>query len=171
MAARSTFIPSQTPSLFLQKAFTYMRAFLCLFVSAYTQAKREINMGRRYNFKTSSGSSILPTTSGDYFTDNLDPSYNDGQVYLEFYGSADDARNLANAVTPTGGTIVVNGSPLGNVFIRDSGSETISASAVSAPNGTYTPPIISGAAVQARVTLSGITGATHCRIVIDRSES
>lgn len=128
-------------------------------------------MGRRYNFKTSAGSSILPVTDGDYFTDILDPSYNDGQVYLEFFGSADDARDFTNAVTPTGGTIVVNGSPLGNVYIRDSNSETINATTVSAPDGTYTPPIIAGTAVQARVTFSGIAGATHCRIVIDRSES
>tara|TARA_R110002020_G_scaffold475890_1_gene713747 strand:+ start:19371 stop:19757 length:387 start_codon:yes stop_codon:yes gene_type:complete len=128
-------------------------------------------MGRRYNFKTSAGSSILPVTDGDYFTDTLDPSYNDGQVYLEFFNSSDDARDFTNAVTPTGGTIVVNGSPLGNVFIRDSNSETINATTVSSPDGTYTPPVISGAAVQARVTLASIAGATHCRIVIDRSES
>lgn len=128
-------------------------------------------MGRRYNFKTAAGSSILPVTDGDYFTDTLDPSYNDGQVYVEFFGSADDASNFTNAVTPTGGTLVVNATPLGNVFIRDSNSETINATAVSTPDGTYTPPVISGSAVRARITLSSIAGATHCRVVVDRSES
>ncbi len=128
-------------------------------------------MGRRYNFKTSSGSSILPIADGDYFTDNLDPSYNDGQVYLEFYDSADDARSVINAVTPTGGTVTINATPLGNVYIRDANIKTINASTVSSPDGTYTPPVISGSAVRARASLSSITGATHCRIVIDRSES
>lgn len=128
-------------------------------------------MGRRYNFKTPAGSSVLTTADGNYFTDILNPSYNDGQVYLEFYNSADDARDKTNAVTPTGGTIIVNATPIGNVYIRDSNSETINAVDVSSPDGTYTPPVISGTAVRARVTLDSITGATHCRIVIDRSES
>ena len=128
-------------------------------------------MARRYNFKTTSGSSVLPTTSGDYFTDALDPSFNDGQVYLEFFNSAGDAGTFTNAVTPTGGTVTVSASPLGNAYLRDANSVIIIASTVSIPSATYTPPVISGAAVRARVTLTGITGATHCRIVIDRSES
>lgn len=128
-------------------------------------------MGRRYNFRTAGGSSILPVADGDYFTNLLDPSYNDGQVYLEFYNSSDDARDFTNAVTPTAGTIVINATPLGNVYIRDSDSETITASTVSSPDGTYTPPVIAGSAVRARVTLDSIAGATHCRIVLDRSES
>ena len=128
-------------------------------------------MGRRYNFKTVAGSSILPIADGNHFTDNMDPSYNDGQVYLEFYNSADDARNVTNAVTPAGGTIIVNATPLGNAYLRDADSVTITATSVSIPDATYTPPVISGAAVKARVTLESITGATHCRIVLDRSES
>jgi hypothetical protein len=128
-------------------------------------------MARRYNFKTTSGSSVLPVTNGDYFTDSLDPSFNDGQVYLEFFNSASDAGTFTNAVTPTSGTITVSASPLGNAFLRDVSGVTISASTVSVPNATYTPPIISGAAVSAKVTLTGIVGATHCRVVIDRSES
>ena len=128
-------------------------------------------MGRRYNFKTVAGSSILPIADGNHFTDNMDPSYNDGQVYLEFYNSADDARDFVNAVTPAGGTIIVNATPLGNAYLRDADSVTITATSVSIPDATYTPPVISGAAVKARVTLESITGATHCRIVLDRSES
>ncbi len=128
-------------------------------------------MARRYNFKTTAGSSILPVTDGEYFTDNLSPSFNDGQVYLEFFNSSSDAGTFTNAVTPTGGTITVSASPLGNVFLRDADSVTISAPTVAVPDATYTPPVISGAAVRARVNLNGITGATHCRIVIDRSES
>lgn len=128
-------------------------------------------MARRYNFKTTSGSSVLPVTNGDYFTDALDPSFNDGQVYLEFFNSASDAGTFTNAVTPTAGTITVSASPLGNAFLRDAGSVTISAPSVSVPDATYTPPLISGAAVIAKITFAGITGATHCRAVIDRSES
>ena len=128
-------------------------------------------MARRYNFRTSGGNSILPVTDGDYFTNALDSSYNDGQVYLEFFNNENDARNFTNAVTPTAGTITVSASPLGNAFLRDADSVTISAPAVAIPDATYTPPVISGAAIRARVTLTGITGATHCRIVIDRSES
>lgn len=128
-------------------------------------------MARRYNFKTTAGSSVLPVANGEHFTDQMDPSFNDGQVYLEFFNSAADAGNFTNAVTPTAGTVEVSGSPLGNVFIRDADSVTISASTVSVPDGTYTPPVISGAATRARVNLNGIAGATHCRIVIDRSEN
>lgn len=128
-------------------------------------------MTKRYNVKTSAGSSILPVTNGEYFTDMMSPSLSDGEVYLEFFNSSTDAGNLTNAVTPTAGTITVAASPIGNVFIRDAQEETIQASSVSVPDADYTPPIISGTAVMGKITFTGITGATHARVIFARRES
>lgn len=128
-------------------------------------------MTKRYNVKTNAGSSILPVTAGDYFTDLMSPSLSDGEVYVEFFNSAADAGALTNAVTPTGGTITTSASPIGNVFIRDAQETTINASEVSAPDAVYTPPIISGTAVRGKVVFDGITGATHARVIFSRREA
>lgn len=128
-------------------------------------------MTKRYNVKTNAGSSILPVTAGDYFTDMMSPSLSDGEVYVEFFNNSADAGNLTNAVTPTAGTITVSASPMGNVFIRDAQEETIQANQVSVPDGGYTPPIISGTAVRGKVVFAGITGATHARVIFSRRDS
>ncbi len=127
-------------------------------------------MTKRYNVKTNAGSSILTTVNGEYFTGMMSPSLSDGEVYLEFFANAVDAGALTNAITPTGGTITVSASPMGNVFIRDANETIINAAEVSVPDGTYTPPIISGTAVMGKVVFSGITGATHARVIFARRD-
>lgn len=127
-------------------------------------------MTKRYNVKTTQGSSILPVANGEYFTDQMSPSQSAGEVYLEFFNSSADAGNLTNAVTPTGGTITASGSPIGNIFIRDAQETTINAAEVSSPDAAYTPPLISGVAVRGKVVFAGITGATHARVIFARRE-
>ena len=128
-------------------------------------------MTKRYNVKTNAGSSILPVANGEYFTNMMGPSQSDGEVYLEFFNTSADAGALTNAVTPTGGTITVSASPMGNVFIRDANETVINAAEVSVPDGGYTPPIISGTAVRGKVAFAGITGATHARVIFSRRDS
>lgn len=120
-------------------------------------------MGIKYELKTSGGNPVIPVSNGDFFTDIMNPEFDDGEFYLEFYNSASNAGNRTNAVTPTAGTITVSASPQGNVFLRDVNEVTITASMVAVPDGTYTPPVIAGKAVQGKMTLAGITGASHMR--------
>ena len=128
-------------------------------------------MTKRYNVKTSGGSSILPVANGEHFTDMMGPSQSDGEVYLEFFNTEADAGDLTNAVTPIAGTVTVSASPMGNVFIRDAQETVINAADVSSPDAAYTPPIISGTAVRGKVVLSSISGASFVRIIFARRDS
>ncbi len=128
-------------------------------------------MARSYNFKTPSGSTVLPTADGEYFTDDLNPSDDDGELYLEFFNSESDASNNINAVTPSAGTITASGSPLGNIFLRDVNSVTVNAADVSSPDASYTPPFFTGRVVKAKIDFSGISGASHCLAVLVRRAS
>lgn len=125
-------------------------------------------MGIKYEVKTAGGSPVIPVANGEFFTDIMSPEFDDGEFYLEFYNSAVTAGNRTSAVTPTGGTITVAASPQGNVFLRDTNEVTITASQVSVPDGLYTPPVITGQAVQGKMTLAGISGASHVRAAFFR---
>ena len=121
-------------------------------------------MGKLYEFKTSAGNTILPVADAEYITDDMSGDYSYGQAYVEFYSDSSGET----PVTPGAGTLTFYGSPIGNIFIRDDNSDEISASTVSTPNATYTPPQFTGLMVKGKVVLAGITTATHCRISIWR---
>lgn len=77
-----------------------------------------------------------------------------GVFVIAFYDSS------GSPVTPTGGTIVPEMSPIrGQWQQAGSGSATIDATTVIAGTATYTVPVFAGPAIEGRITLSGITGA------------
>lgn len=80
----------------------------------------------------------------------------DGYFYVQFFDGS------FNEVTPTGGTVDPEMSPIGDQFLKGSPSTSISA-AECGPVATYTPPRFLGAASKGRVTFTGITGATYAR--------
>ena len=123
---------------------------------------------RQYDFETTTGDVALPVADGSFLTPNMLPEEDQGTLYLEFYNSAADARAQTNAVNPSAGTVTLEASPLGNVFLRDVGSVTVQADTVTQPSGTYTPPFVDGLAIQAKITFASIAGATHCRAVFVR---
>lgn len=106
------------------------------------------------------GSVIIPVSDGDIFTPELDGGeFNYGQVYFEFFSDA----GATIPVTPGAGTIVVQGSPMGNIFLPGADAETVNASDVSSPDATYFPPVFTGGVKRLKMTLSGITVATYMR--------
>lgn len=121
-------------------------------------------MARRFFFRTNNGtgSTILPVADGSYFTENLTIGKTDAEVYFEFYSDSEGTT----PVTPTAGTITVSASPLGNNYLAASSGNVVQAAQVEAGNSSYTPPVLDGLTARARITLSGITGATHMRAVL-----
>lgn len=119
-------------------------------------------MSANFYVKSLGGSSVIPTTNGVYYTDPMSAGYSDGKVYVEFF--SDEAGDVP--AVATAGTIAVEASPMGNVYIPAGTGTPISAVAVSA--GTYSPASFSGSAVRGRVTLAGITGAAYAKITFWR---
>lgn len=121
-------------------------------------------MARRFFFRTNNGTgtTILPVADGSYFTEDLTIGKTDAEVYLEFYSDA----AATTPVTPTGGTITLSASPLGNNYLAAGSNPVIQATDVETPDSSYTPPVLDGLTSKARITFSGITGATHCKAVL-----
>lgn len=117
-------------------------------------------------FRNATGGVILPVSNTSFTTELLQISTDESEIYFEFYNDA----NGNTAVTPTAGTIVTSGSAIGDQFLEASQNATTQASTVSTPNATYTPPVLDGLVERARITLSGITGATHMRAKIFKHE-
>lgn len=84
------------------------------------------------------------------------------EIYVEFFSD----QGLTIPVTPTAGTINVTASPLGNVFLKPSGSQQIQAVDVAFPDGTYSPIIIDGLITRAKISVTGIAGASYMKAVI-----
>lgn len=74
-------------------------------------------------------------------------------VYIKFT----DANGAF--VTPTAGTVKIEGSPDGDQWIQLQGS-TVNA-ADCGPTATYSPPNGEGYIANVRATCTGVTGATH----------
>lgn len=121
-------------------------------------------MSRQFSFRTDNGtgSTILPVTDTSYFTPELTTGATDAEVYLEFYSDAD----ATTTVTPTAGTVTISGSPMGNNYLAASSNNIIQASQVESGDSSYTPAVLDGLTVRARITLAGITGATHMRAIL-----
>lgn len=120
-------------------------------------------MSRVINFKNSLGTNAMPTADGDFFTGRVDHSLGfKHEFYFEFFSD----EELTVPATPTGGTITVSGSPMGNIFLEASSVPLVNATEVSYPDGAYTNPVIEGVLENARITLNGITGAAYLKAIV-----
>ncbi len=121
-------------------------------------------MADRNYFKTNDGALALPVnTDGEFLTDLINTEEGSlCDVYIEFY----EDEQLQTPVTPTGGVISAQGSPMGNVFLPSPTSTTINAADVSVPNASYTPIVFDGLVIKAKISVSGITGANYMKAVL-----
>lgn len=123
-------------------------------------------MSKKYRFTTNGeqrGPNALPVADNTYFTDFM--SFSEGvqsTLFLEFF--SDEA--MQNPVTPTGGTVTVGSSPMGNLFLAPENGATINAVDVSFPDATYTPLIMDDLSEKAKITTSGITGAAFMKAIV-----
>jgi hypothetical protein len=123
-------------------------------------------MAKPYYFKDGSSDTIIAVDDNDFFTEEMDLGYEDGQFYIEFFSDPD----AQTPVTPTAGTIIARGSPLGNSYLTSSADEVLLATEIQIGDADYTPPRFQGAMTKAKVTLAGVTGATHFRAVMWRHD-
>lgn len=118
-------------------------------------------MAQRIYFKDSTGSTIIPVADGSFFTDQLKASQDEAEVYFSFYSDAD----ATTPVNPTAGTLTVYGEYEQGFFLEANGG-VVQANTVISPISTYTPPVMDGLSLRARVDVSGVTGATHMRALV-----
>lgn len=100
-----------------------------------------------------------------YLLEQLAVGDSQAEIYFEFY--SDSAG--ATPATPTAGSITSSGRALDNIWLEASQNATTQANTVSTPNATYTPPVLDGLVRDARIVLTGITGATHMRATLYKS--
>lgn len=110
-------------------------------------------------------SEVIPAT-GTFYTADMSTSQNNyGQIYIEFFS---DAAGLVPA-TPTAGTLTFSGTPLGNNYLSLSTGSTINAVDCATPSSAYTPPTFNGRCAKIKAVLSGVAGASYCRIIVWRA--
>lgn len=115
----------------------------------------------RWPIVSVTGSEVIPTTDGDYFTEEMATSQvNNCQVYVEFFSDAAGA----NRVYPSAGTVSCFGRPMSSNYLAAGSGAVIDASTVTATS-TYTPAQFLGRMTKGKVTLSGIVGAAYARII------
>lgn len=115
-------------------------------------------MTRRYEFKSSGGDIVIPVSDDQFFTDLMSVAPDEVDVYIAFY--SDSAGETP--ATPTAGTATIHGEYLPGYFLEASTNAVIDATTV-APESTYTPPVVDGCTLRCRITLAGVTGASHFR--------
>lgn len=118
-------------------------------------------MAQRIYFKDSTGSTIIPVADGSFLTDALKASQDEAEVYFSFYSDADATQ----PVNPTAGTLTVYGEYESGFFLEATGG-TVQANTVASPIATFTPPVMDGLSIRARVDLSGVTGAAYMRALV-----
>ena len=92
--------------------------------------------------------------TGTFETEDLSEAFDSGIFVVAFYD------NAGNNVTPTGGTIKPEMSPIaGQWHEPSSGDVTINATDVKAGVATYNIPVFLARAEKGRVILTGITGS------------
>lgn len=117
-------------------------------------------MAKSYFVKNTGNENKIPVTDGVYSTfnqigDDIDLGTEAGVFVIAFYDSSGDP------VTPSAGTITPEMSPIsGQWQSASTGDSIIDATTVQAGSATYTMPTFSGPAIEGRVTLSGILGAS-----------
>lgn len=121
-------------------------------------------MANLYNAKNGT-SFVLSTANGSFTTDEMSADYDLCRVYVEFYSNA--AGTVA--ATPTAGTVSLEVSPLGGVYVPMDNATPMPAAMVAA--GGYDAPSHHGMARRGRVTFDGIVGAAYARVVFWRDEA
>lgn len=109
-----------------------------------------------YAFVDANGSAICKVVDGDFFTIDMVQGPNNEAELTSIRFFSDSLGN--NQVTPSGGTVKVMGSPDGSTWM-DLDFGLFSASM--AYSQSRVMPHAIGDMKIARITLSGITGATH----------
>lgn len=120
-------------------------------------------MSQRYNV-TSSGQSVIPISDGDFYTEPMLASFNQCEVEIEFYSDAGGA-NRAEA----SGQVVVMGSRKGSdesAFFEHTDGGRFDASMAQDP--FFQLPNALGTMTVGKLSLSGITGATHFKATFVR---
>lgn len=116
-------------------------------------------MAERYFFYDSNNlnETLIPVANGSHETRNMNMAYCIGNVFLQFYDANGDP------VTPTGGSVTFHSGAFDEQYLTAPTVVQIDATTVIAGDATYTPPTFDSAVLKSRMTLSGITGATHVR--------
>ena len=109
-------------------------------------------MSRRYDFKDSSGNTVIPVADDSFYTDLMSVTPDEIDVYFAFYSDSSGET----PVSPTSGTISTHGEYLDGFFLAASTNATINASEVTTPDGIYTPPSIFGCSIRARIDLLNV---------------
>ena len=114
----------------------------------------------------STGSKMLPVSSADvtYMTATMSIVSRRVSVYMEFYD-----KN-GQPVTPTAGTVYINGRPMGWIWLAAVGSP-IKATDVSHPVAAYTVPYMEGLVSRVSVRFVGVTGATSAAVAVYREDA
>jgi len=122
-------------------------------------------MPHRILITTASGDEVLPTADAIFFTPDMSTiDSKRTQVYLEFFTDAEGLQ----PTTPTAGTVTVEASPMGAVYLPPPSGGVISAATVSVPTASYTVPLFEGRTASGKVTFAGITGAPYARVMFWR---
>lgn len=99
---------------------------------------------------------------GQFFSDDMSASYENAELsYILFYSDA-----FQNVVVPTSGTVTYEQTSDGAHY-REMPDGSFDAANTYDPSRT--PPNGLGLAIKGRITLSGVTGATHFTACIWRS--
>lgn len=112
-------------------------------------------MANQYFFRDANDNVRIPVADGQYFTGAMSADYLRGNCFLAFYDANGDL------VTPTGGTITFDSSAIEGQWLMAPSIQTINATDVIAGDALYTPPTFDAIVINTRMTLAGITGATH----------
>ena len=112
-------------------------------------------MANQYYFRDANGSTRIPVANGEFFTGAMSGDYLRGNCYLRFLDANGDN------VTPTGGAIAFDSSAVSGQFLMAPTIQSINATDVIAVNALYTPPTFDSIAIDTRMTLTDIVGATH----------
>jgi len=122
-----------------------------------------------FNVVSDTFNELVPVTDGSYYTRAINETgydglleYQTGDFALCFYGA-----DGVTPGTPTAGTITPLMSPVENIWLAPGvGDTSISATTVTVESdgiATYNLPMFIGGAIQGRIDLSGITGATFVK--------
>lgn len=123
----------------------------------------------RFDFRVGNdliGSAALPVDKQDvtYMSPTMSIVSRRVSVYLEFYD-----KNM-QPVTPTAGTVYVNGRPMGWLWLAAVNSP-IKATDVSHPVAAYTVPYMEGLVSRVSVRFVGVTGAAFAAVTAYREDA
>ena len=121
------------------------------------------NLFQKVFYCQHNNSERLPPNDATYLTDEMPEDFQMGALYLAFYNSA------GSIVTPTGGSVVLELSPIDGQWHGLTRNGTINAM-TTGPTATYIVPTFCTLVKWARVRFIGITGADvdHARALIWR---